>query len=127
MRARDVDAPGAPYGLAAGVVGIGGDSERRAQRLGEVDVGSFVWTRAPDGAYFLGRVRGPLRRDDSADAREVGMVFVRDTEWLDRPFPDDEVPAAVAATFARGGRNLQRMHSEAAERWTAELWETWRR
>ena len=36
----------------------------------------------------------------------------------------DEVPAAVAATFARGGRNLQRTHDAVAERLTAELWAT---
>jgi hypothetical protein len=35
---------------------------------------------------------------------------------------DDEVPAAVVATFARGGRNLQRIHDADAERRTAELW-----
>jgi len=32
------------------------------------------------------------------------------------------VPADVAATFARGGRNLQRTHGAAVERRTAELW-----
>jgi hypothetical protein len=33
------------------------------------------------------------------------------------------VPVAVAATFARGGRNFQRTHDAAAERRTVELWE----
>jgi len=41
------------------------------------------------------------------------------TVWLDRPFGPDEVPVAVAATFARGGRNFQRTHDAAAERRTA--------
>ncbi|HEX6460458.1 MAG TPA: hypothetical protein VF032_16170 [Thermoleophilaceae bacterium] len=47
-------------------------------------------------------------------------------QWLARPFGEDEVPPAVSATFARGGRNLQRMHDAAAERRTADLWEKWR-
>jgi hypothetical protein len=47
---------------------------------------------------------------------------VRPAQWLERPFADDEVPAAVARTFARGGRNLQRIHDADAERRTAELW-----
>jgi hypothetical protein len=47
---------------------------------------------------------------------------VRPAQWLERPFAADEVPAAVAKTFARGGRNLQRTHDADAERRTAELW-----
>jgi hypothetical protein len=48
---------------------------------------------------------------------------VRPTDWLARAFTEDEVPAAVVGTFARGGRNLQRTHDDDAERLTAELWE----
>jgi len=44
-------------------------------------------------------------------------------EGLERPFGEDEVPAAVAETFARGGRNLQRTHDATAERRTAALWD----
>ena len=33
-------------------------------------------------------------------------------------------PPAVAATIARGGRNLQRTHDAEAERRTAELWDS---
>jgi hypothetical protein len=58
----------------------------------------------------------------AAAAREVGLPYVRPADWLDRPFGPDDVPADVAATFARGGRNLQRTHSERAERRTARLW-----
>jgi hypothetical protein len=92
-------------------------------RFTELPEGTFVWTRAGDGAYHLGRIAGPYRRDASAAAREVGIVHVRPATWLDRPFGEDEVPADVAATFARGGRNLQRTHSEHAERRTGELWD----
>ena len=60
----------------------------------------------------------------SATAMSVGLRHVRRATWLDRAFREDEVPAAVAATFARGGRNLQRTHDDAAERLTAELWAT---
>ncbi len=84
--------------------------------------GAFVWTRDRDGAYHLGRIVGELREDRSAAARAVGIVHVRDTEWLDRTFQEAEVPAAVARTFARGGRNLQRTHDEEAERVTAAIW-----
>ena len=64
-----------------------------------------------------------MRYDDSPAARAVGIHHVRPTRWLDRPIGDREVPAAVARTFARGGRNLQRTHDEEAERETAALWD----
>jgi hypothetical protein len=148
MRPRDRDLPagiGAEFGLRRGLVGTGdaldtpprtidqaveaatarhGDKAGRMLRaFAGLPDGVFVWTRASDGAYHLGRISGPWRYDDSPAAREVGIHHVRPTTWLDRPFGDGEVPAAVAETFARGGRNLQRTHSDAAERRTAELWE----
>jgi hypothetical protein len=126
MRARDLDLPpgaGAEFGLEHGVVGIGRASDRAVARFADLPDGAFVWTRDTAGAYFLGRIAGPCRDEDSAAARDVGIRHVRPATWLDRPFAEDEVPPAVAATFARGGRNFQRTHSEVAERRTAELWD----
>ena len=148
MRARDRDAAagaGADFGVEHGLVGTGdaldpqpatlddavdgaaashGDkAARMLRRFAELPDGAFVWTRDSDGMYFLGRIAGPWRYDDSRAAREVGIHHVRPADWLDRPFGEDEVPAAVAATFARGGRNLQRVNNDAAERRTTELWE----
>ncbi len=140
MRARDRDVPGADHGLARGLVGIGdalirapssldeavaaASSEhgpkagRMLEAFAELPDGVFVWTRAADASYHLGRIRGPWRYDDSP----VGIVHVRPAEWLERPFGEDVVPAAVAQAFARGGRNLQRIRDEQAERQTASLW-----
>ena len=61
--------------------------------------------------------------DDSPAAHEVGIHHVRPALWLARPFGEHEVPGAVADTFARGGRNLQRIHGESVESRTMELWE----
>jgi hypothetical protein len=129
MRARDVDLPagaGAEYGLAQGVVGIGpgrGDkAERMTHRFATVSDGAFVWTRDRAGGYHLGRIAGLMREARSADARAVGIRYVRPADWLPRVFSEAEVPAAVAKTFARGGRNFQRTHDAAAERQTVELW-----
>ena len=124
MRARDRDLPpgaGAEYGLAHGLVGIGRADERRLRRFAELPDGAFVWTRTTEGMYFLGRISGPCR-DEAAAERAVGLAHVRAAVWMDRPFGEAEVPPAVAATFARGGRNFQRTHGEAVERRTAELW-----
>jgi hypothetical protein len=121
MRARSQDAPpgvGAEHALARGVVGIGDTDEARIGRFGAVPEGVFVWTRDTGGMYWLGRIAGPLRGADGA----AGLTHVRAADWLDRPFGEDAVPAGVAATFARGGRNFQRTHGDAVERRTAELW-----
>jgi hypothetical protein len=129
MRARDLDLPagvGADYAIARGLVGIGpgrGDkAERMLHRFATLPDGVFVWTRERAGGYRLGRVAGPVREDRSAGARSVGLSHVRPADWLERVFRDSEVPEAVARTFARGGRNLQRTHDDEAERLTVALW-----
>ena len=97
------------------------------RRFAEVADGALVWTRRRDGAHHLGRLAGSWRYDDSAAARAVGIHHVRPVDWLDRPVADDDVPPAVAHTFARGGRNFQRTHDVAAERASAALWAARRR
>jgi hypothetical protein len=125
IRARDRDVLGADYGLEHGVVAIGDDrgesAERRQRRFADLPEGTLVWTRDSGGGYHLGRIAGPLRHDAAA-ARAVGLGHVRSTTWLPEPLGESDVPAAVAETFARGGRNLQRIHSAEAERRTAALW-----
>jgi hypothetical protein len=129
MRARDVEVPagaGAEYCVGRGWVGIGvGPGERDARRLHRfalVPEGAFVWTRDGGGAYRLGRISGDLRAVRSAQAARLGITHVRPARWLDQGFAEAEVPAAVARTFARGGRNFQRTHDAEAERLTAGLW-----
>jgi hypothetical protein len=129
MRARDLELEpglGAEYGIRHGVVGIGGGSGEKAarglHRFATLCEGVFVWTRDRAGGYHLGRLSGPLREDNSPEARAVGIVHVRPVSWLGRTFNDAEVPRGVAATFARGGRNFQRIHDLDAERLTARLW-----
>jgi hypothetical protein len=128
MRARDRDvAPGvgADYGLREGVVGIGeagGVGPARLQRFAGAPDGAFVWTRDSDGGFHLGRMGGPCRR---AEGSAAGLEYLRPVEWIERPFGDHEVPAAVAQTFARGGLNFQRTHSDEAERESESLWREW--
>lgn len=143
MRSRD---PGVPEGagprraIERGVCGIGGRLRaatasieeavaaagdayddrlaRRLRRFAEAPEGAYVWTR-DDGGYILGRLTGPWAYDESAGAAAADLVHVRPCAW--RPAP--EVPAAVVATFTRGGRNWQRIRSLEAYEATARLWE----
>jgi hypothetical protein len=145
MRARDRELPaglGAEHGLAHGLVGIGdalaappatiedavaaagaehgAKAGRMLRRFADLPLGALVWTRDRAGGYHLGRLAGPWRYDSSPAASAVGIHHVRPARWL--AIEPDEVPRAVAATFARGGRNLQRINDGPAERASADLW-----
>jgi hypothetical protein len=116
--------------LARGVCGFGGPKRptdertaRRIERFREVAEGSFAWTRDPDGLYLLGRITGPYFYDDDDAAATVDLVHVRECDWLSTPLPEQSVPAAVIATFRRGGRNFQQTHDPSVGAQSQRLWD----
>ncbi|OBK18078.1 hypothetical protein [Mycobacterium asiaticum] len=100
--------------------------ERRAARFAEVLDGSFVWTRDPEGMYWLGRIAGPYFYDDDDDAAAVDLVHVRRCDWLAGPLLEPQVPAAVVATYGRGGRNFQQTHHPSVSQETQRIWDATR-
>lgn len=118
--------------FALGLVGFGvmdfGDApegprmDGRIARFAEVQDGSFAWTRDVDGLYRLCRIDGPYRYDSGADAVRRDLVHVRPCSWLPDPLAEASVPAAVLATFARGGRNFQQTHSATVGSETERIW-----
>jgi hypothetical protein len=84
---------------------------RRVERFAAVPEDSVVWTRDPDGLFWCGRIVGPWRYDDEPAALAADLVHVRKTRWDDDGLPEHLVPAAVVASFGRGGRNLQRIRA----------------
>jgi hypothetical protein len=66
---------------------------------------------------FRAPMRTRLRDAPPGSGADYGVA-----RGIDRPFGEPEVPAGVAATFGRGGRNFQRTQGDAVERRTAELW-----
>jgi hypothetical protein len=112
--------------LTLGLVGFGdaGADERlsrRIARFADVDDGSFVWTRDADGLFWLGRIDGPLLYDD--DGATVDLVHVRPCRWIAQPMLEQDVPAAVLNTFARGGRNFQQTHDVGVGPETQGVWD----
>ncbi|BBX66696.1 hypothetical protein MPSYJ_01570 [Mycolicibacterium psychrotolerans] len=109
--------------LRAGVCGFGrvGVPERRVERFAEVADGSFVWTRDSDGLFWLGRLTGPYFYDAAGEG--VDLVHVRPCRWRDEPLVEKRCPAAVLATFARGGRNFQQIHDAGVGSESARVWE----
>jgi hypothetical protein len=97
---------------------------RRIERFRDVDDGSFVWTRDPDGLYWLGRITGPYFFDNDDAAAAVDLVHVRGCRWLPTPLLEPKVPTAVVATFRRGGRNFQQTHDPTVGAESARIWET---
>lgn len=95
---------------------------RRVDRFAAAADGSLVWTRDQDGLFWLGRIDGPYFRDDSPDAPAVDLVHVRRCSWLTEPLLEPEVPAAVVATFRRGGRNFQQIHHASVRQETQQIW-----
>lgn len=133
MRSRrdDVDVGGTiERARSRGVCGFGGPREPadyrlacRIARFRDVDEGSFVWTRDPDGLYWLGRIFGPYFCDPGDEAAVVDLVHVRECRWLPEPLLEPAVPAAVVATFRRGGRNFQQTHDATVGAETLRIWE----
>jgi hypothetical protein len=102
--------------LRLGLVGMGDRSgdERTAARLERfkaVPDGAEVWTRDEDGLFRRGVITGPWRYDDGPDAYDADLRHVRPCDWDDEALEEHRVPAAVAATFRRGGRNFQRVRA----------------
>lgn len=95
----------------------------RVARFAAVDNGSFVWTRDTEGWYWLGRIAGHYFRDSEKAATEVDLVHVRRCKWLTTPVLEQDVPAAVVATFRRGGRNFQEIHHSSIGDATQRIWD----
>ncbi len=130
-RLDDVDRSAAvARALEEGVCGVGGRLERvprslddavrevarawddrvaaRLRRFAEVEDGARVWTRDGDGLFHQGVLSGAWRYDPTPAAHAVDLPHVRPCEWREGPV---DPPPAVLATFARGGRNFQRIRS----------------
>jgi hypothetical protein len=115
--------------LARGLCGFGGPKlpsderlARRIERFRDVENGSFVWTRDAEGLYWLGRINGPYFFDADDEAAAVDLVHVRECDWCSAPLLEQMVPAAVVATFRRGGRNFQQTHDATVGAESLRIW-----
>ncbi|MGE2832762.1 GAF domain-containing protein [Mycobacterium sp. SMC-4] len=101
--------------------GHGGQLERRVERFAAAPDGSLVWTRDGEGWYWLGRLDGAYFYD--VDGEDVDLVHVRPCRWLSDPVDELRCPAAVIATFGRGGRNFQQIHDARVGTESEKLWD----
>jgi hypothetical protein len=106
--------PSVPATLAAALAELSTHDERlarRVERFTQVPNGAAVWTRDEDGRFWRGTITGPWRYDGSPAAVAADLVHVRDARWDAEGLEEHLVPAAVVASFARGGRNFQRIRA----------------
>lgn len=94
----------------------------RIRRFALTPAGSFVWTRDTRDGFHLGRLRGEWRYDDDRHARELGLAHQRACDWATGAVPDAIVPRTVVASFARGGRNWQRIRAAGTDEASSRLW-----
>lgn len=95
----------------------------RVARFADLDEGSFVWTRDTHGWFWLGRISGDYGYDADEAAAAVDLVHIRPCEWVSMPILEQDVPAAVVATFRRGGRNFQEIHHPSIDVETQTIWD----
>lgn len=139
---RGAGAPAVEYARHHGLVGIGGDlpavpagldealaeldrrdgirAAWRVERFARAPEGSYVWSRDEAGFLWLGRLAGPWRYDPAG--ADTDLVHVRDCTWLPQPVEPAAVPPGVAAAYARGGRNWQRIHAPGTGARSADAW-----
>lgn len=104
--------------------GWGRQAASTVRLFGEVaQEGDFVWTRDLSGAFWVGRIAGPYRYENSAQAKAVDTHQVRDVEWGSRALNDLEVPGAIIRAFSGQATSFSRMWNEGARRYTAWLWD----
>jgi hypothetical protein len=117
--------PAAPTDLAEAVLmsaeAYGERAARRLLRFAQVAPGSLVWTRELDGGLRIGRMDGEWSYLDSPGARAVGIHHVRACSWKRDRFTMTSAPAAVVATFNRGGLNFQRINDPGIGRLSAQI------
>lgn len=147
MRSRDPDVPtgiAVTRALEGGLCGVGGRLDhppaslsdaivqtdatygeraaRRLERFASAALRSFVWTRDLNASLWLGRIGGAWRYDANPGAWAVDLMHVRACEWIPTPIPHEQAPPSVRASFARGGRNWQRIRAADAATGTARTW-----
>jgi hypothetical protein len=116
----------APETVAEAVRRISGAGDdrlaARIRRFADAADGSFVWTRDGDGLAWLGRLEGGWFYDASAAATRVDLTNVRPCHWLAAPIADHRLAPGVRLTFARGGKNWQRIRAAGEFEASLRLW-----
>lgn len=71
--------------------------------------GDLCWTRDYNGTYYLGKVEGPWRYEDSPPHKRADIVNVRDCRWV-KVGASDKVPGRIVDSYP--GMTLQKVNGD---------------
>jgi hypothetical protein len=83
--------------------------------------GSLVWTRNPEGIYYLARFAAPWEYRDSQENRELDLNNVRPAQIVLVPGAEGGVPGAVVRAFSGRGWAFCRLWDDGARRYSEYL------
>ena len=87
-----------------------------------VKPGDLVWTRDPDGRYFLARVRSGWEYWTTPAGREMDIDIANVFRCTFHEVPLDAVPGCVVSSFGFRGRSIQQIHDTSARTYSQHLW-----
>ena len=86
-----------------------------------VTPGDLVWTRDPDGQYYLARVTTGWKYWTTPEGRELDIGIANVFGCDIREVARDAVPGTVVSSFNRG-RSIQRIRDPGAQAGSRHLW-----
>lgn len=87
-----------------------------------IEQGDLVWTRDPDGRYFLACVRSGWEYWTTAEGREMDIDIANIFRCVFHEVPLDAVPGRVVSSFGFRGRSIQKIQDPSVRTYSQHLW-----
>ena len=85
----------------------------------------LIWTRDPDGRYFLARVRTGWEYWTTPHSREMDIDIANIFRCAFHEVPLDAVPGRVVSSFGFRGRSIQQIKDSSARTYSQHLWNSY--
>lgn len=85
------------------------------------DADGLVWTRTPDGVYYLAEFNGAWRQCSGEPYDRLDLNNIRPAR-VEEIGDESKVPGTVVRRFSRQGHAFCQVHDEYAARYSALLW-----
>ena len=92
---------------------------------GNIKQGDLVWTRDPDGQYFLARVKSGWEYWTTPEGREMDIDIANIFRCVFHEVPLDAVPGRVISNFGFQGRSIQKIRDPSVRTYSQHLWNSY--
>ena len=89
---------------------------------GNIKQGDLVWTRDPDGQYFLARVKSGWEYWTTPAGRQMDIDIANIFRCVFHEVPLDAVPGRVVSNFGFRGRSIQKIQDPSVRTYSQRLW-----